>query len=172
MTFPLARPLLISALLLATPAFAEGVTVVTPGVDGAVTTEGAVVVPPGSTIVLQPGDAVTLTQTAPVNVGLEGIVSWGTTTKGPAWVDIKGMALYSYDPDTAGRPTCTGDCATAWPPLVAAKGVEGVGEWTSVARQDGTQQWAFRGHPLYTFVKDTMPGEVNGDGVAGFHLAD
>lgn len=168
MTFNLSHTLLITTFLLgAAPAFADTV-VLTPN-DAA--TEGTVI-PPGSTVVLDAGQAVVITQTPALNVGLEGIVVWGTTIKGPAWVDIKGMALYNYDLDTNGKSACTGDCAAAWPPLRAEAGTEGVGEWTVVALDDGTFQWAFRGHPLYTFVKDTMPGEVNGDGVAGFHLAD
>jgi predicted lipoprotein with Yx(FWY)xxD motif len=154
------------------PAWADNITVVSPDTDAAVKVEEPVVVAPGSTVVLQPGDAVVITQNAPMNVGLKGIVAWGTTTKGPAWVDIKGMSLYSYDQDTDGVSKCTGDCATAWPPLAAEAGIEGVDEWTVVTRDDGSSQWAFRGHPLYTFIKDTRPGEVNGDGAAGFHLAN
>ena len=171
MTLITARTLLITTLFLASPAFADS-TVVAP--DGGKTTVPAqgVAIQPGSAIVVDPGSAVVVTQTAPVNVGLEGIVAWGTTAKGPAWVDIAGMALYNYDQDSAGMSACAGDCAAAWPPLAAKSGDQGVGEWTVIKRDDGTSQWAFRGHPLYHFVKDTAPGEVNGDGAAGFHLAD
>lgn len=165
------KSLLLTALLTAAPAFADSV-VVAPNGDATTVPDGGVAVAPGSTIVVEPGSAVVVTQTAPVNVGLEGIVAWGTTTKGPAWVDIKGMALYDYDQDTDGVSVCVGDCAIAWPPLMAASDATAVDEWTVVARADGTNQWAFRGHPLYTFTKDTLPGEVNGDGAAGFHLAD
>ena len=164
--------LIVTFLLGAAPAFADGSVVVSPDGTNSVPLDGAVAVAPGSTVVLEPGDAVVVTQTAPVNVGLEGIVAWGTTTKGPAWVDIKGMALYNYDQDTVGKSACNGDCAAAWPPLAAEASMAGTGEWTVVIREDGTGQWAFRGHPLYSFVKDTVPGEVNGDGAAGFHLAD
>ena len=173
MNLKLSRTLLITTFLLgAAPAFAEGITVISPGSDTAVTTEGAVAVEPGSTVVLEPGQAVVVTESVPVNVGLEGIVAWGTTAMGPAWVDIKGMALYNYDQDKDGKSACNGDCAASWMPLVAASDAMPVDEWTPITREDGTKQWAFRGVPLYTFVKDTMPGEVNGDGAAGFHLAD
>lgn len=172
MAFKTARNLAITAVLLAAaPVFADS-TVVAP--DGTVATvpDGGVAVQPGSAIVVDPGSAVAVTKFAPVNVGLEGIVAWGTTAKGPAWVDIKGMALYNYDQDMAGMSACNGDCAAAWPPLAAKAGDVGVDEWTVVKRDDGSYQWAFRGHPLYGFVKDTAPGDVNGDGAAGFHLAD
>ncbi|MBC7477605.1 MAG: hypothetical protein H7317_05860, partial [Pseudorhodobacter sp.] len=148
-----ARNLLITALLLAAaPALAD-TTVIAP--DGTATTvpEGGVAVEPGSTIVVDPGSSAVVTEFAPVNVGLEGIVAWGTTTKGPAWVDINGMALYNYDQDASAKSNCNGDCAASWPPLAAKAGDIGVDEWTVIARDDGTHQWAFRGHPLYTFVK-------------------
>lgn len=175
MNFKAMQPWLIAATLIAaTPVFADSV-VISPGGDTTAVPEGGVAVEPGSTVVVEPGSAVVVTEYAPVNVGLEGIAAWGKTAKGDAWVDIKGMALYNYDQDTDGKSACTGDCAVAWPPLVAAAGAEAMAggeEWTVIAREDGTHQWAFRGHPLYTFIKDTMPGEVNGDGAAGFHLAD
>jgi predicted lipoprotein with Yx(FWY)xxD motif len=31
--------------------------------------------------------------------------------------------------------------------------------------------WAYNGHPLYFWSKDTKPGDVTGDGVDGFHVA-
>jgi predicted lipoprotein with Yx(FWY)xxD motif len=164
--------LLVAAIFLgAAPAFADSV-VVAPGGEATIVPEGGVAIAPGSTVVVKPGSAVVVTQSAPVNVGLEGIVAWGNTNIGPGWVDIKGMALYNYDQDTVGKSACNGNCAAAWPPLAAEAGTKGIDEWTVVDRDDGTKQWAFRGHPLYTFVKDTVPGEVNGDGAGGFHLAD
>ena len=106
------------------------------------------------------------------NVGIVGVALWSTTAIGPAWVDFKGMSLYNYDLDSGGKSLCNADCAATWVPLAAAADATGVDEWTVTTRDDGAKQWAFRSHPLYTFVKDTLPGEVNGDGVAGFHLAD
>jgi len=172
MTFKTARNLLITTLLMgAAPAFADS-TVTSPDGSTATVPDGGVVIEPGSTIVIDPGSGVAVTEFAPVNVGLEGVVAWGTTTKGPAWVDVRGMALYNYDQDTPGKSNCNGDCVASWPTLAAKSGDVGVDEWTVITRDDGSHQWAFRGHPLYTFVKDTVPGEVNGDGAAGFHLAD
>jgi len=39
-----------------------------------------------------------------------------------------------------------------------------VGDLTIITRDDGMMQWADDGKPLYTFVKDKMPGDVTGDG--------
>ena len=38
---------------------------------------------------------------------------------------------------------------------------------------DGSKQWAYKGKPLYTFAKDTKPGDVTGDGFlnGAWHLA-
>ena len=76
------------------------------------------------------------------------------------------MTLYTFDRDTAGsgKSVCNGPCATNWPPFMAAADAKPEGEWTIVERTDGARMWAYDGKPLYTFVKDTKPGEVMGDG--------
>jgi predicted lipoprotein with Yx(FWY)xxD motif len=94
----------------------------------------------------------------------------GTTSMGQAWVDAKGMTLYSFDKDTAVKSNCIDKCALEWPPLKAVKGSKPMGKWTVVARADGSDMWAYEGHPLYTFVKDLKPGQVAGDNMDGFHI--
>ena len=44
---------------------------------------------------------------------------------------------------------------------------------TIVVRDDGKKMWAYKGKPLYTFKKDTAPGETNGDGFlnGAWHMA-
>ena len=37
--------------------------------------------------------------------------------------------------------------------------------WTVITRDDGSKQWAYQGKPLYTWLKDTKPGDRTGDGV-------
>jgi predicted lipoprotein with Yx(FWY)xxD motif len=95
------------------------------------------------------------------------------TSKGQAFVDAKGMTLYTYDKDTtAGKSACNGPCATNWPPLHATSGT-GSGDWSVVTRDDGTKQWAYKGKPLYTWAKDSKPGDATGDGMASnsWHIA-
>ena len=87
------------------------------------------------------------------------------TSKGKALVDAKGMTLYTFDRDTAGKSACNGQCAQNWPPLMAAANAAASGDWSVVTRDDGAKQWAYKGKPLYTWVKDTQAGEVTGDGV-------
>lgn len=77
-----------------------------------------------------------------------------------------GMTLYTFDKDSAGKSACNGPCAANWPPLVAAAGADGKGDWSIVTRDDGSKQWAYKGKPLYTWAKDQKPGDKTGDGVA------
>ncbi len=94
------------------------------------------------------------------------------TAKGKTLIDAKGMTLYSFDKDSAGKSVCNGKCAENWPPLAAAS-TEALGEWSVVTRDDGSKQWALRGKPLYTFIKDTKPGDAVGDGFMNnaWHIA-
>ena len=94
------------------------------------------------------------------------------TTKGKALVDAKGMTLYIFDRDAAGKSNCNGPCATNWPPMQAAGDAKPSGDWTIVTRDDGGKQWAYKGKPLYLFSKDTKPGDTTGDGVNSvWHIA-
>lgn len=77
-----------------------------------------------------------------------------------------GMTLYTFDKDVAGsgKSVCNGPCANNWPPLYAADGDTASGDYSIISRDDGKKQWAFRGKPLYYWVKDQKPGERSGDG--------
>ncbi len=86
------------------------------------------------------------------------------TSKGKVLVDAKGMTLYTWDRDTTpGKSTCNGQCATNWPPLLASADAKSTGEFTTVARDDGNKQWAFKGKPLYYWKDDKKAGDVEGD---------
>jgi predicted lipoprotein with Yx(FWY)xxD motif len=82
-------------------------------------------------------------------------------------VGPNGMTLYTFDRDSAGagKSVCNGQCATAWPPLMAQSSAGSSGDWTVVTRDDGAKQWAYKGKPLYYWVKDTKPGDRTGDNV-------
>jgi len=87
--------------------------------------------------------------------------------KGPggAWVDAKGMTLYTFDRDAGGKSACNGPCASNWPALPAGADAKASGDWTVVARDDGSKQWAYKGKPLYTWSKDSKPGDMTGNGM-------
>lgn len=109
------------------------------------------------------GCATAQTPTAPATVAETG--------KGKALVDAKGMTLYTFDKDAAGKSACNGSCAQNWPPLMAAT-PPGPTNWSVVTRDDGSKQWAYMGKPLYTWAKDSKAGDTTGDGVNNvWHIA-
>lgn len=82
-------------------------------------------------------------------------------------VGPNGMTLYTFDKDTAGsgKSVCVDKCAVNWPPLMADMGASASGDWSVIARTDGSKQWAYKGWPLYYWVKDQKPGDMTGDNV-------
>jgi predicted lipoprotein with Yx(FWY)xxD motif len=83
-----------------------------------------------------------------------------------------GMTLYTFDKDTAGKSACNGPCAVNWPPLMAKDDAKTSGDYSIVTRDDGKKQWAYKGKPLYTWVKDQKSGDKTGDGVNNvWHVA-
>jgi predicted lipoprotein with Yx(FWY)xxD motif len=76
-----------------------------------------------------------------------------------------GKTLYWFAPDTATKSACYGSCATYWPPvagpLTAAPGVHGT--LGTIHRTDGSAQETYNGHPLYTYIGDSAPGQANGN---------
>lgn len=91
----------------------------------------------------------------------------GVTEKDGGWVAPDKKPLYTFARDTTpGKSACNDQCATAWPPLAAAADAKDDGDWTVVTRNDGTKQWAYKGKPLYTYVRDTAGQAPTGVGPA------
>ncbi|MDX3188693.1 SCO0930 family lipoprotein [Streptomyces sp. MN03-5084-2B] len=92
---------------------------------------------------------------------------------GQVLTDQNGMTLYRFDKDTAKPPrsNCDGDCAKAWPPMLATGDVQVQGVDKNlvgkVTRSDGTEQITVGGWALYRYAKDTKPGDATGQGVGG-----
>ncbi|HEY0637100.1 MAG TPA: hypothetical protein VGD67_05600 [Pseudonocardiaceae bacterium] len=93
--------------------------------------------------------------------------------------DDNGMTLYRFDKDTA-RPSksnCEGECARAWPPVLVEQGEEitanGIDRALigTVTRADNTIQVTIAGWPVYRYIRDTRPGDVNGQGAGGSWFA-
>ena len=81
--------------------------------------------------------------------------------------DASGMTLYVFDKDEAntGKSVCSGVCAANWPPLRAEASDKAVGDYSIIRRDDGQFQWAYKGKPLYLWIKDKKPGDKTGDGI-------
>jgi predicted lipoprotein with Yx(FWY)xxD motif len=81
--------------------------------------------------------------------------------------NARGFTVYSFAPDTASKSNCNGSCAHYWPPVkgpvTAGAGV--TGKVGTITRSDGSAQATYNGHPLYTYVSDSAPGQDKGNGV-------
>ena len=83
--------------------------------------------------------------------------------------NTRGFTLYMFAPDTGTASKCNGSCAQIWPPVtgavIAGPGVTGT--LGTITRADGAAQATYDGHPLYTYVGDTQPGQAKGNGLNG-----
>ena len=64
-----------------------------------------------------------------------------------------------------GTKVCEGSCLEKWTPFFASDSDQPSGYWEIAQRGDGSRQWAYRGFPLYTYVGDTKPGDINGNDI-------
>ena len=89
---------------------------------------------------------------------------------GRLFVNSEGLTLYTFkrDREQPGSSLCIDDCALQWPPALVTENAGAVGQWSVIERSDGTQQWAHRGSPVYTYVKDTHAGAMVGEKASGF----
>ena len=105
---------------------------------------------------IQPGDVVLIVQKSAIGYVLAA---------------ANGQVVYTYDKDTKGSaPTCTGSCATTWPPLtgkpLASEADKLPGTLGTVSDANGAKQVTYNGLPLYTF-KGAKAFTTTGNGVGG-----
>jgi uncharacterized surface protein with fasciclin (FAS1) repeats len=85
--------------------------------------------------------------------------------------DTYGNTLYFFTRDADGSSKCVGGCLNNWPVFYSENPELGEGldasDFGVIDRGDGTMQTTYKGWPLYHFVNDTLPGEMNGEGVIG-----
>lgn len=104
---------------------------------------------------------------------LSGVVNVRQTALGPVLVNQHGLTLYRFlleKPTKAitSRIVCTGECARVWPPLLVAPGTKltaGPGvhaKLSTLQRAGGGTQVMANGFPLYTFIGDSVPGNLTG----------
>jgi len=93
-----------------------------------------------------------------------------TTTIGGVSVltNASGRTLYWFAPDTPSHSACYGECAAYWPPVTgspqAGPGVT-LSKLGTIRRTDGSLQVTYDGHPLYTYIGDTGPGQASGNDI-------
>jgi predicted lipoprotein with Yx(FWY)xxD motif len=105
---------------------------------------------------IQPGDVVLIVQKSAIGYVLAA---------------ANGQVVYTYGKDSkGGAPTCTGSCATTWPPLtgkpLASEADKLPGTLGTVSDPNGAKQVTYNGMPLYTF-KGAKVFATSGNGVGG-----
>jgi predicted lipoprotein with Yx(FWY)xxD motif len=95
---------------------------------------------------------------------------------GTVLTTASGLTLYRFTKDSPGTSTCTGACATIWPPLLAPKGAHvsgphGVKGLSLLKVGNGHWQVAFHKLPLYRFEGDKKKGQAHGQNVEGVWFA-
>ena len=105
---------------------------------------------------IQPGDVVLIVQKSAIGYVLAA---------------ADGQVVYTYGKDSKGSaPTCTGSCATTWPPLtgkpLASEADKLPGTLGTVSDANGAKQVTYDGLPLYTF-KGAKAFTTAGNGVGG-----
>jgi predicted lipoprotein with Yx(FWY)xxD motif len=116
--------------------------------------------------------ALTLLGTAAATAGGPPAASGGGVTLKIAKIggvtvltNSKGHTLYRFAPDTPAASRCTGSCAAYWPPVTGTpKAGPGVtGKLGTIRRPGGATQVTYNGHPLYTYIGDSGPGQAHGN---------
>jgi predicted lipoprotein with Yx(FWY)xxD motif len=103
--------------------------------------------------------------------GAAGSVLGTMDTKiGTVLVNEKQATVYEFANDHGSTSTCTGSCASVWPPVAAPDTLPGslpgvTGQLGTTTRDDGSKQLTVAGHPVYTFTGDSAPGQTNGNGI-------
>ena len=81
------------------------------------------------------------------------------------------MSLYAWDGDDPGVSNCYDECVETWVPLRATSekinGPSVNGAFRTTMRADGNLQVMFNQQPLYSFLGDEAPSQINGEGVNG-----
>ena len=86
--------------------------------------------------------------------------------------DVNGLTLYYYAKDTIGETKCDEACLAKWPALkISGQRVlskdDLPGALSFIVWSDNSRQVTYKGLPLYYFMGDVEPGDMNGDKVGG-----
>jgi predicted lipoprotein with Yx(FWY)xxD motif len=118
--------------------------------------------------VLSLGLSLASSGSATANSGGKSVTLKVATIHGVAVLtNTRGYTLYWFAPDTATASHCTSTCAAYWPPVLgsASTNAKVVGTFSTVKRSNGALQVTYDGHPLYTYVGDSAPGQASGNDI-------
>ncbi|MCV7282173.1 hypothetical protein H7J88_21310 [Mycolicibacterium flavescens] len=88
-------------------------------------------------------------------------------------VDSSGRTLYTFSKDAPNEPTCYGECADTWLPLLSDSDPAGgigidVASAKTTPRREGRDQVTYRGMPLYRYAGDKLDIDAKGQGLDMF----
>jgi predicted lipoprotein with Yx(FWY)xxD motif len=138
--------------------------------------------PAGSNAAASTSEAATTTATGATTTGANAATSGGGgvtivakhSKLGPILAaGPQKKTVYLFESDTGPASTCTGACASVWPPVTTtapATAADGAvsSDLGTITRPDGTKQVTYHGHPLYFFAKDGDAGDAYGQGSKSF----
>lgn len=104
----------------------------------------------------------------PATTGESGDVHVASSEHGDILVGPDGSSLYVFTADSDGSSACTEACAETWPPVKADIGILSdldQSMFSSITREDGTDQLTVNGMPLYFYAVDSGPGDTSGQGL-------
>ena len=104
---------------------------------------------------------------APGSEGAATVLQTRTIGDVTVLTNAEGYTLYWFGSDSARKSACQAGCAGTFPPVTgpASWGAGVTGTIGAIVRPDGTLQATYDGHPLYTTMTDTGPGQTKGNGV-------
>jgi predicted lipoprotein with Yx(FWY)xxD motif len=122
----------------------------------------------GLTIVAGALLAISVAATGPASTGSHGALLKITKIHNvKVLTNARGYTLYWFVPDTPTKSACYGTCPEYWRPVIgrptAGPGV--IGTLGTIERGGGATQATYSGHPLYTYVGDSAPGQANGNDI-------
>jgi predicted lipoprotein with Yx(FWY)xxD motif len=134
-------------------------TVAAPGVTGSAT--------PSTPNIPAPTAAPTSTPTA---APAAAPLATARLARSAGFVNAQSHTVCVFDADLSapGTSTCDGTCAAVWPSVAASAATTYPAPFGEITRSDGSLQLTYAGRPLYTFVVDTAPGSIAGNGITSF----
>lgn len=114
---------------------------------------------------------VSAVQAAPIQQSSPLIQPAANAKLGTILTNANGRTLYYLTSEAGAHIVCSGACLSVWPPLMWPAGTATLtaagfpGTFGTVTRPDGSMQVTYNSLPLYTFAKDSAPGDINGEGI-------
>jgi len=109
---------------------------------------------------------------SPTVVNNSVVITKNNSKLGSYLSDPQGRTLYTYSNDSKDVSNCHGSCLAIWPAYQDKGSVSNLPSGIGIIkRNNGQIQYTFDGQPLYFYASDVQPGQINGNGVAGFYVA-